>query len=97
MKRLTKVLDKVTPVKALGTYLSVVRKWCPDDAVIHIDGSDIMKPDGYKFEALGIVRTTPEALTQKMFMKKATMCRKPVSWHKAITLSAFFQKRKVNF
>ena len=56
VERLTRHLDKGTPVKALSAYLSVVRKWCPDESVIHIDDSDIMKPDGYKFEALDIVR-----------------------------------------
>ena len=56
VERLTRHLDKGTPVKALNAYLSVVKKWCPDEPVIHIDDSDVVKPDGYKFEALGIVR-----------------------------------------
>ena len=56
VERLTRHLNKGTPVKALNSYLSVIRKWIPDEPVIHIDDSDIVKPDGYKFEALGIVR-----------------------------------------
>ena len=42
VERLTRHLDKGTPVKALSSYLSVVRKWCPDEPVIHIDDSDIV-------------------------------------------------------
>ena len=56
VERLTRHLNKGTPVKALNSYLSVIRKWIPGEPVIHIDDSDIVKPDGYKFESLGIVR-----------------------------------------
>ena len=56
VERLTRHLNKGTPKKALNSYLSTIRKWIPDEPVIHIDDSDIVKPDGYKFEALGIVR-----------------------------------------
>lgn len=56
MERLTRPLNKGTPVKALNSYLSLIHKWVPDKPVIHIDDSDIVKPDGYKFEALGMVR-----------------------------------------
>ena len=34
----------------------MIRKWAPEKPVIHIDDSDVIKPDGYKFESLGIVR-----------------------------------------
>ena len=56
VERLTRHLNKGTPVKAFNSYLSVVRKWVPDDPIIYVDDSDVVKPDGYKFEALGIVR-----------------------------------------
>ena len=36
VERLTRHLDKGTPVKALSAYLSVVRKWCPDESVIRL-------------------------------------------------------------
>ena len=36
VERLTRHLDKGTPVKALSAYLSVVRKWCPDEPVIRL-------------------------------------------------------------
>ena len=56
VERLTRHLNKGTPAKALNSYLSLIRKWVPDKPIIHIDDSDIVKPDGYKFEALGMVR-----------------------------------------
>lgn len=37
-------------------YRSLVRQWVPEDAVVHIDDTDVIKPDGHHFEALGIVR-----------------------------------------
>lgn len=56
VERLTRHLKKGVPPKALKSYLSFVRRQVPHDPVIHIDDSDIVKPDGRKFEALGIVR-----------------------------------------
>ena len=34
VERLTRHLDKGTPIKALSAYLSVIRKWIPDDGVL---------------------------------------------------------------
>ena len=56
VERLTRHLNKGIPAKALRSYLSTIRKWIPDEPVVHIDDSDIVKPDGRKFEALGLVR-----------------------------------------
>ena len=56
VERLTRHLNKGTPARALNSYLSLIRKWVPDEPVIHINDSDIVKPDGYKFEALGTVK-----------------------------------------
>lgn len=56
VERLTRHLNKGVPVAALNSYLTMVRKWGPADPVIHIDDSDVVKPDGYKFESLGLVR-----------------------------------------
>lgn len=38
--------------------------------VIHIDDSDVVKPDGYKFEVLGIVRDGSESTATKSVYKK---------------------------
>ncbi len=47
-----------------------MKKWCPDQPVIHIDDSDVVKPDGYKFEALGWVRDGSESTATKNVYKK---------------------------
>ena len=70
VERLTRHLNKGTPTKALNSYLSVIRKWIPDEPVIHIDDSDIVKPDGYKFEALGIVRDGSKSTDTKNIYEK---------------------------
>ena len=49
VERLARHLNKGIPAKALNSYLSYVRKCVPDEPVIHIDDSDVVKPDGYKF------------------------------------------------
>jgi hypothetical protein len=46
------------------------RKWVPDQPVIHIDDSDINKPDGYKFEALGLVRDGSKSSDTKNVYEK---------------------------
>lgn len=70
VERLTRHLDKGIPIKALRAYLPVVKKWCPDEPVIHIDDSDIVKPDGYKFEALSIVRDGSRSTDTKNVYEK---------------------------
>ena len=42
----------------------------PTDPVVHIDDSDVVKPDGYKFESLGIVRDGSESTSSKNVYKK---------------------------
>ena len=68
--RLSRHLAKGTPKEALKAYLAQVKKWCPDQPVIHIDDSDVIKPDGYKFESLGWVRDGLESTATKNVYKK---------------------------
>ena len=68
--RLSRHLAKGTPKEALKAYLTQVKKWCPDQPVIHIDDSDVVKPDGYKFESLGWVRDGSESTATKNVYKK---------------------------
>ena len=56
--------------EALKAYLTQVKKWCPAQPVIHIDDSDVVKPDGYKFESLGWVRDGSESTATKNLYKK---------------------------
>ena len=58
--RLSKHLAKGIPQAALIAYLAQVKKMCPKNPVIHIDDSDVAKPEGYKFESLGWVRDVSE-------------------------------------
>lgn len=68
--RLSRHLAEGTSQEALNSYLALVKKWCPNQPVIHIDDSDVVKPDGYKFESLGRVRDGSESTNQKNVYKK---------------------------
>ena len=68
--RLSRHLSKGTPKDALNAYLDNIKKWCPAHPVIHIDDSDVVKPDGYKFESLGRVRDGSESTAAKNVYKK---------------------------
>lgn len=70
VERLTRHLKKGIPKQAILSYLHTVRKWVPDEPVIHIDDSDIVKPDGYKFEALGLVRDGSKSSDTKNVYEK---------------------------
>ena len=70
VERLTRHLGKGIPAKALHSYLSTIRKWVPDEPVVHIDDSDIVKPDGRKFEALGLVRDGSKSTDTKNVYEK---------------------------
>ncbi|MDI6619879.1 MAG: hypothetical protein QME45_14715 [Clostridiales bacterium] len=63
--RLSAHLNQGTPKDALSSYLNLICKWAPEEPVIHIDDSDVVKPDGYKFESLGIVRDGSESTKNK--------------------------------
>lgn len=68
--RLSRYLAKGVPQKALISSLIQVKKWCPDQPVIHIDDSDVVKPDGYKFESLGRVRDGSKSTAAKNVHEK---------------------------
>ena len=63
-------LKRVPPASAASAYLQQVKKWATSEPVIHIDDSDVAKPDGYKFESLGIVRDGSESTSTKNVYKK---------------------------
>lgn len=70
VERLTRHLNNGIHPSALKSYLTVIRKWVPSDPVIHIDDSDVVKPDGYKFEALDIVRDGSKSTETKSVYEK---------------------------
>ena len=51
-------------------YLQVIRKIVPDHPVIHIDDSDVVKPDGQHFESLGWVRDGSKITKDKTVISK---------------------------
>lgn len=68
--RLSGIWIKAFHKKALSSHLSLIRKCTPDQPVVHIDDSDIVKPDGRAFEALGIVRDGPKSTNTKNVYEK---------------------------
>ncbi len=70
VERLTRHLNKGASSNALKSYLASIRKWIPQEPVVHIDDSDIVKPDGYKFEALGLVRDGSKSTSTKNVYEK---------------------------
>ena len=68
--RLSRHLEKGTPASAAASYLQQVKKWAPAEPVIYIDDSDVVKPDGRKFESLGIVRDGSESTSAKNVYKR---------------------------
>lgn len=70
VERLTRHLNKGVSKDSLHSYLQMVQKWVPEQPVIHIDDSDVAKPDGYKFEALGRVRDGSKSTNSKTIYDK---------------------------
>ena len=70
VERLSRHLEKGTPSQAAASYRQLVKNWVPKDPVVHIDDSDVVKPDGYKFESLGIVRDGSASTSSKSVYKK---------------------------
>ena len=70
VKRLSNHLAEGTPASAAASYLHTVKRLLPSEPVVLIDESDIVKPDGKQFEALGIVRDGSESTQTKSVYKK---------------------------
>ena len=69
VKRLSNHLSEGTPASAAASYLHTIKR-APSEPVVLIDESDIVKPDGKQFEALGIVRDGSESTQTKSVYKK---------------------------
>lgn len=70
VERLAKHLNKGIPKDQLSAYLKTVKTMAPSNPVIHIDDSDVVKPDGYKFENLGYVRDGSKSSAAKTVYSK---------------------------
>ena len=90
--RLSRHLLKGTPKAALKSYLLQVRKWCPKNPVIHINDSDVVKPDGYHFESLGWVRDGSESTqTKKCLLKRISRYKSHSSYKQQPPCQLFFR------
>ena len=70
VERLGRHLKEGVPKKAQECYRRLVREWVEEKPVVLIDDSDVVKQEGYKFEALGIVRDGSESTDKKSVYKK---------------------------
>ena len=55
---------------AQNNYLESICKMVPDHPVIHIDDSDVVKPEGQQFESLGWVRDGSKSTKDKNVISK---------------------------
>ena len=56
IERLTRNLGAAIPETMQNNYLNIMKQYFPDDIVIHIDDSDVVKPCGRAFEGISQVR-----------------------------------------
>ena len=101
VERLTRHLNNGTSSTTLKSYLTTIRKWAPQEPVIHIDDSDIVKPDGYKFEALGLVRDGSKSTASKTVYEKGyhvtEACVLTINNHPVSIFSKIHSSKEKNF
>ena len=93
VERLGRHLCEGIPEAASDEYHKFVQEWVPENPVILIDDSDVVKPEGRKFEALGIVRDGSKSTEKKNVYEKGyhvteavaiTRSKQPVSLYSRI-------------
>ena len=101
VERLARHLDNGVSPAALKSYLTAIRKWVPAEPVIHIDDSDVVKPAGYKFEALGLVRDGSKSTGTKNVYEKGyhvtEACVLTGSSHPVSIFSEIHSSKEKNF
>ena len=65
VERLARNLNAEIPEKVHNNYTNVVKQYLPDNIVIHIDNSDVIKPCGRAFEGLSRVRDGSKSTADK--------------------------------
>ena len=68
--RLSRHLSEGSTEGPWKQYLQIIQSMVPKEAVILVDDSDVVKPEGYHFEALGTVRDGSESTEKKNVYKK---------------------------
>lgn len=101
IERLALNLSKGTPELLLSNYLEYVSRWIPNEPVIHIDDSDVVKPEGYKFECLGLVRDGSKSNSNKSVYKKGyhvtEACAMTSNGHPVSIFSRIHSSKEKNF
>ena len=67
---LTRHLNKGISKDAQKSYLTFVSTMVSSNPIIHIDDSDVIKPEGRKFDALGLVRDGSKSTNTKTVYEK---------------------------
>lgn len=70
VERLTRHLNKGIPKDAQKSYLTFVRTMVSSNPIIHIDDSNVIKPEGRRFKALGLVRDGSKSTNTKTVYEK---------------------------
>lgn len=68
VERLARNLSAEIPEEVHNNYLDTVKQYLPDNIVIHIDNSDVVKPCGRAFEGLSRVRDGSKSTANKAVM-----------------------------
>ena len=68
IERLARNLSKEIPEAVEANYLNIVKQYLPDDIVVHIDNSDVIKPSGHAFEGISRVRDGSKSTATKCVM-----------------------------
>ncbi len=101
IERLARNLQKPIPTVVRGNYLSMAKKYLPEEPVVHIDNSDVIKPTGKSFEGLGRVRdgsksSGKKAVTEKgYYVTEATVLTN--SMHPVSVFSEVWSEKSATF
>lgn len=68
IERLTRHLSEGIPETVLNNYLNLTKQYLPEDVVVHIDDSDVVKPCGRAFEGISRVRDGSKSTQAKSVM-----------------------------
>jgi hypothetical protein len=101
IERLSRHLANDSSELLLYNYLKNISKWIPNEPVVHIDDSDVVKPEGYKFESLGMVRDGSASSSSKSIYKKGyhvtEACAMTGNGHPVSIFSEIHSSREKNF